>query len=62
MYGSHMCIMAFLTIMVDEVGHPVGHNYRQDDAKQIVNPSCPFHHEHNQRDGRSWGRGKRATE
>jgi hypothetical protein len=48
--------------MVDEVGHPVGHDYRQDDAKQIVNPSCPFHHEYNQRDGRSWGRGKRATE
>ena len=43
--------MDVLTIMVDEVGNPVGHHHCQDDAKQVVNASRALDHENHKGDG-----------
>ena len=37
--------------MVYMVGHPVGHDHRQDDPKQVVDATRALHHEHDQGDG-----------
>ena len=61
-HSDKVACLDYLTVVVDEVCDPVGHNHRQDDPKQVVYPSRPFHHEHHQRDGRPLGRGSKHQE